>query len=263
MVYFLLSLSLKAEKQTRELEEAQALVEQQKQQKQQQQQQQQETTTTTTTAPTAATVSSRDTANSNNSGNGEAGATAAGHGATSKADNMRRTTSILNPEDHDDSEEGNHKSESKTNSQNELMRLLAEKRETDKQHKEDEERALNNPTQRAEREAADLAEFNVSDDYCLAGTTTVCQGLLLFVKELLFVKGLLLSGILSGMYLKASNSQYTSSASLHLYICSSQQALSNEVEKELSEPVSSRQLPADSIVSNASSVYVDIRVVFT
>ena len=177
MVYFLLSLSLKAEKQTRELEEAQALVEQQKQQKQQQQQQQQqETTTTTTTAPTAATVSSRDTANSNNSGNGEAGATAAGHGATSKADNMRRTTSILNPEDHDDSEEGNHKSESKTNSQNELMRLLAEKRETDKQHKEDEERALNNPTQRAEREAADLAEFNVSDDYCLAGTTTVCQG---------------------------------------------------------------------------------------
>ena len=101
--------------------------------------------------------------------------TAAGHGATSKADNMRRTTSILNPEDHDDSEEGNHKSESKTNSQNELMRLLAEKRETDKQHKEDEERALNNPTQRAEREAADLAEFNVSDDYCLAGTT-VCQG---------------------------------------------------------------------------------------
>ena len=150
-------------------------MEQQKQQKQQQQQQQQETTTTTTTAPTAATVSSRDTANSNNSGNGEAGATAAGHGATSKADNMRRTTSILNPEDHDDSEEGNHKSESKTNSQNELMRLLAEKRETDKQHKEDEERALNNPTQRAEREAADLAEFNVSDDYCLAGTTTFCK----------------------------------------------------------------------------------------
>jgi hypothetical protein len=56
------------------------------------------------------------------------------------------------------------------------MRLLAEKWETDKQHKEDEERALNNPTQRAEREAADLAEFNVSDDYCLAGTTTICQG---------------------------------------------------------------------------------------
>ena len=65
------------------------------------------------------------------------------------------------------------------------------------------------------------------------------------------------------MYLKESNSQYISFASLHLYICSSQQALSNEVEKELSEPVSSRQLPADSIVSNASSVYVDIRIVFT
>ena len=191
---FFSALFSQAEKQTRELEEAQALVEQQKQQKQQQQQQQQQqqetTTTTTTTAPTAATVSSRDTADSKNSGNGNVGATATG--ATSKADNMLRTTSILNPEEHDDSEEGNHKSETKTNSQNELMRLVAEKRETDKQHKEDEERALNNPTQRAEREAADLAEFNVSDGNWSG--TTVCRGRP-FCQGLLFVQGLLLSGM--------------------------------------------------------------------